>query len=217
MDATSKSSADIIPLRIGINSPPTQNPRGWFRLYREVLDDPKVQRLDGDTFKGWINILCLASKNDGVLPCPADLAFALRITEQAAHDLLGALHDRNLLDEVVVRDAPASYSPHNWNGRQYKSDADLTAPARSKRYRDRKRDGVTRDETRDCYDQNQTRPDQTQRQIQIRTDSEQNQTLAGNLLPMVMAGGRKILPKTWEAVRKKLIFLGRLDGRQNGR
>jgi len=31
----------------------------WFRMYAEVLDDPKVQRLSGDEFKAWVNILCL--------------------------------------------------------------------------------------------------------------------------------------------------------------
>jgi hypothetical protein len=184
MTITSKSST-IIPfkpnntIRQDVESAAAPAYR-WFRLYNEVLNDPKVQRLDGETFKSWINILCLASQNAGVLPCQADLAFALRITEQAAGDLLNALHDHKLLDEVQVPDSPVSYTPHNWNGRQYKSDADPTAPARSKRYRDRKRNAsVTRDVTRDCYDQSRADTEQSRYRTETETDLSKQGFLNG--------------------------------------
>jgi hypothetical protein len=40
----------------------------WLRLYSDVGSDPKVQRLPGDKFKAWINLLCVASQHDGILP-----------------------------------------------------------------------------------------------------------------------------------------------------
>ena len=49
----------------------------WFRFYAEALNDPKVQRLDGETFKGWVNLLCLAKAHDGTLPDIPDIAFGL--------------------------------------------------------------------------------------------------------------------------------------------
>ena len=44
----------------------------WYRMYDELLDNPKVQRLSGDEFKAWVNILCLASRHDGVVPPVAE-------------------------------------------------------------------------------------------------------------------------------------------------
>ena len=36
----------------------------WFRFYHDAIDDPKVQRLPGDVFKFWVNLLCLASRSN---------------------------------------------------------------------------------------------------------------------------------------------------------
>jgi hypothetical protein len=44
----------------------------WLRLYCEVVADPKVQRLPGDKFKRWINLLCVAGQHDGILPPMAE-------------------------------------------------------------------------------------------------------------------------------------------------
>ena len=47
----------------------------WFRVYNDVVDDPKVQRLSNTLFKVLINLWCLASANDGVLPPIDEIAF----------------------------------------------------------------------------------------------------------------------------------------------
>jgi hypothetical protein len=89
----------------------------WFRFYDEALDDPKVQTLPPALFKIWVNLLCLASKNDGIIPRLQDVAFSLRMTEPDVCERIGMLQAAGLLDvegEYVV--------PHNWKGRQYKSD-----------------------------------------------------------------------------------------------
>jgi hypothetical protein len=138
----------------------------WFRFYNEVLNDPKVQCLPGDTFKAWVNILCLASQNDGVIPSIDDVTFALRLPLHDVTEHFDILFAAGLIDEKN-----GFRSPHNWKKRQFKSD---TSNERVKRHRDRykKRDrNVT-----------VTPPDTEQIQIQNRADSEQtNGPLNGSL------------------------------------
>ena len=109
----------------------------WLRLYTEVLNDPKVQRLDGDTFKGWVNLLCVAkeSSGNGTLPALIDIAFYLRTDANTAGQLVQRLIDAGLIDQVGEY-----YVMHGWNLRQYESDNDPTAIERKRRERDRKRD-----------------------------------------------------------------------------
>lgn len=101
----------------------------WFRFYDGALDDPKVQALPGDLFKVWVNLLCVASRNDGRLPAES-LAFMLRTTEKAMAESLKALQRAGLID--IDGDDP---KPHNWDARQFKSD---TSNDRVKRHRQRK-------------------------------------------------------------------------------
>jgi hypothetical protein len=105
----------------------------WFRFYSEALEDPKVQRLDGETFKAWVNLLCLAAKNSGRLPPVEDVAFALRIGADAAQALLDRLFNASLLDRSKSGSG-FRYAPHGWQERQYKSD---TSTERVKRFRQR--------------------------------------------------------------------------------
>ncbi len=86
----------------------------WLRLYNGILDDPKVQALPGETFKFWINVLCVASKNEGVIK---DLPFFLRMSGPKVLKLMGDLRKAGLIDEV-----DGVEMPHNWNGRQFVSD-----------------------------------------------------------------------------------------------
>ncbi|MCA6114273.1 hypothetical protein J6524_04930 [Bradyrhizobium sp. WSM 1738] len=90
----------------------------WFRMYRDVINDPKVMKLPEATRWHWVACLCVASGNDGVLPAAQDLAFALRMNEQRAAALVVELHRAGLLDKVE-----GGFAPHNWAGRQYKSDS----------------------------------------------------------------------------------------------
>jgi len=103
----------------------------WFRFYDSVLDDPKVQRLPDHIFRGWVNVLCLASRGAGELPKTPDIAFALRIPDDAADSLVQALLDAGLIedrgDRLVV---------HNWSERQF---TDKTNALRQKRFREKHR------------------------------------------------------------------------------
>lgn len=115
----------------------------WFRLDDDVVNDPKVQNLPDALFRAWINVLCIASKNEGVLPPLRDIAFTLRVKEAAAAGILSKLHMAGLLDKTET-----SFKPHNWEGRQFKSDTrDETAAERMQRYRLRKRNSRNGDVT----------------------------------------------------------------------
>jgi hypothetical protein len=103
----------------------------WFRFYDDAVNDPKVQRLEPKLFKAWVNLLCLASKNDGWFPAIDDVAFSLRVSEEEAGQMVDGLISSGLVDEIDGRCAP-----HNWHERQYKSDS---SAERVKRFRDKKR------------------------------------------------------------------------------
>lgn len=89
----------------------------WFRTYDDALHDPKVQSLPPILFKFWFNLLCVASKNDGVIPPLSELQHVLKARSNYLEAHIQALLKRGLIDEVNGR-----MEPHNWRKRQYKSD-----------------------------------------------------------------------------------------------
>lgn len=90
----------------------------WFRLYADVLYDPKVQFLEPQLFKDWINMLCLAAKNDGEIPSLKCVSFAFHCTDDEAAVLIGKLTTLGLIETYRGK-----LQPHNWHKRQYKSDS----------------------------------------------------------------------------------------------
>lgn len=103
----------------------------WFRFYNDILNDPKIAKLDDHTFRGWVNILCVASKNDGKLPEISEIAFHLRCSEQDAKSLIEALQKNKLIDRI-----DGHFVPHKWSTYQYKSD---NPTERVQRHRKRQR------------------------------------------------------------------------------
>lgn len=102
----------------------------WWRAYNEAVNDPKLQLLSDVLFRAWFNLMCIASANDGKLPALKDIAFTLRVVPNKAAQILAQLHAAGLLDKTET-----GFVPHNWNGRQYKSDVSTD---RVKRFRQRK-------------------------------------------------------------------------------
>ena len=100
----------------------------WFRMYTSVLDDPKVQKLPAETFRGWVNLLCLAKEHSGDLPSVDDISFRLRMSRKKAATLIEHLEKAGLID--------GDGRPHNWDERQFQSDG---STERVQRYRERKR------------------------------------------------------------------------------
>jgi Mn-dependent DtxR family transcriptional regulator len=103
----------------------------WFRVYDDAINDPKILKLPEATRWHWIAMLCIASKNDGVIPATDDVAISLRVKPAAAAAIIAGLKNAGLLDLVDGR-----FVPHNWDGRQFKSDV---SNERVKRHRERKR------------------------------------------------------------------------------
>jgi hypothetical protein len=129
----------------------------WFRFYDDAVNDPKLLRLSDSMFRAWVTLLCLASKHDGSLPKTADIALVLRMKAAKVAEWLTVLTAGGLLD----CNADGTFTPHNWNARQFKSDV---SNERVKRYRERKcnvTSGVT-----------VTPPETDTEQIQKQKDSE---------------------------------------------
>lgn len=103
----------------------------WWRAYNEAVHDPKLQLISDSLFRVWFNLMCIASANDGKFPALKDVAFTLRLSPEKAATALAQLHGAGLLDKTET-----GFVPHNWNGRQYKSDV---STERVKRYRNGKR------------------------------------------------------------------------------
>lgn len=102
----------------------------WFRFYNETRHDPKVQRLPAELFRAWVNLLCYANEHGGTIPgSPDDLAYEMRMPVAKAMKCIEQLKEAGLLDQ------DETLHPHNWTGRQYKSD---DVNARVKRSRERK-------------------------------------------------------------------------------
>jgi hypothetical protein len=135
----------------------------WFRFYDDALHDPKVQKLPPVLFKAWINVLCIASRNEGKLPGLDDICFELRVDEDRAAEWLKALSDAGLLDCIE-----GVWRPHNWDGRQFKSDG---STERVRRFR-QKEQNVTGATARNVSETlHETGPEQIQRQKQIVPDA----------------------------------------------
>ena len=76
----------------------------WFRLHNKLLNDPAVQRLSGDHFKMYINMLCLASSEDkgGYIGTLDDVSFALRCVSSDVSSCFIALQKSDLLVTQTV-------------------------------------------------------------------------------------------------------------------
>jgi hypothetical protein len=103
----------------------------WFRVYDDVINDPKLLKLPEASRWYWIAMLCAASKNAGRIPPLADLSLHLRVAPAKATALLFELQKAGLIDKTET-----GFEPHNWSGRQYKSDVSTD---RVKRFRKQQR------------------------------------------------------------------------------
>lgn len=107
----------------------------WFRFYREVLHDAKVQLLDPLLFKFWINCLCLACETDGYLPSPVAVSFAFHLPETTVSEFIEILMHSGLIETKR-----GTWYVHNWHKRQYKSD---NSTERVKQFRKRFRNATS--------------------------------------------------------------------------
>lgn len=104
----------------------------WIKLYHEILDDPKMGRLNDHLWRRTIELFLLAGEeNDGgALPSLSDMAWRLRLSEDT---LLAELHDLSQIGIVVQRDDDTWFVAHFAQRQARMSNAE-----RQQRYRDRK-------------------------------------------------------------------------------
>lgn len=109
----------------------------WFRMYHDVLHDPKIQRLAVELRWRWVELLCIASKADerGVLPALEDCAYLMRLTPQRAEQVIRTMVESGLID---ASDDGKTLKIHAWESRQKPSDS---SKKRVDEFRKRHRNG----------------------------------------------------------------------------
>jgi hypothetical protein len=179
----------------------------WFRFYHEALDDPKVQTLDGDSFKSWVNLLCLCAKQDGLPRSINDIAFALRMTTDGCQTVLQRLSSAGLLDKVSGGVDGMHYAIHSWEKRQYKSDSSTD---RVKRFRERSSNGSeTVIETRPDTETD-TDTEQIKKHTKKKPPSVDGFDLFWNEYPRKV--GRGLAVKAWSKAIAKTLPATIMDG-----
>jgi hypothetical protein len=147
----------------------------WFRMYAGVINDPKVMRLPEAMRWHWVAVLCCASQNDGKVPSTPDLAFMLRLKDRDVALILAQLHAGGLLDKVE-----GGFVPHNWEGRQYKSDV---STARVRKHRAKVSGNVSGNVSSDVSETvSETAPEQRQNrteQIDVADEAPASPGLVG--------------------------------------
>ncbi len=101
----------------------------WFRFYNDAMRHPKVAQLSDAHFRLWVELLCLASENDGEIPTEETLKALLRRRLDHLKAGLSAL-----LRAGLMVPSGEGYAPHGWDKRQYKSD---TSTERSRKFREK--------------------------------------------------------------------------------
>jgi hypothetical protein len=153
----------------------------WFRVYNEILDDPKIAKMDGETFRCFIYLLAVISEqeSEGILNMRVeDAAWRLRISPELLSNAI-----TYMIDNKIIRKDKNRIIIINWNKRQFSSD---DVSKRVKRYRE-KRCNVTGNVTSNVID---TETD-TETDTDTDTDTEKKQNADAFVLP------EWIPKKTW--------------------
>ncbi|WP_144394815.1 DnaT-like ssDNA-binding domain-containing protein [Pleionea sediminis] len=105
----------------------TANP--WFRLYSEIIDDPKMLMLSFEDRWHYVALLCLKCQGELDKEANADklqrkVALKLGVSISNLDEVKRRLKEEELIDE--------NFQPINWNKRQFKSDS---SAARVRKYR----------------------------------------------------------------------------------
>jgi hypothetical protein len=112
----------------------------WIKLYHEILDDPKMGRLDDALFRRAVECFLAAGDlgRDGALPPAADLAWRLRVDEGELESQLEALSSVGIL----TRGEEGGWFVTNFHKRQ----KSVSTRERVRRFRENERKNPERDE-----------------------------------------------------------------------
>lgn len=90
----------------------------WFRFYSEAMRNPKIAKLNDKQFRLWVQLLSIASENNGKIPALDDLKHILN--KRLDHLLTGV---KELLKGGLIVELADGYEPNDWQEYQYKSDS----------------------------------------------------------------------------------------------
>ena len=93
----------------------------WFRVYTEIIDDPKIAQMDGESFKIFMFLLAVAceQEKEGVIEMSIeDIAWRIRRNVSETLQVVSSLVSSCILTKINDK----KYSFLNWEKRQYKSD-----------------------------------------------------------------------------------------------
>ncbi len=120
----------------------------WFRVYSELLDDPKQAAMSDRTFRIFILLLCIACEQDKdgrVELSEKEIAWRMRMDIRSVRSSLADLRELGIISPIdhgeiakrSPRDRPNSLGEvfSNWQKRQFRSD---DVSERVKRHRERK-------------------------------------------------------------------------------
>lgn len=89
----------------------------WFRFYSDAMRNPKVAKLSDREFRLWVQVLSVASENEGRIPPTEELKHVLNA--RLDHLLTGL---KRLISGGLIDRLEDGYEPHNWKKFQYRSD-----------------------------------------------------------------------------------------------
>jgi len=123
----------------------------WFRMYAEFASDPKVQMLSEAMQRRLVMLFCMRCSDVTVTLSDDEIAFQMRISGEELAETKALFIRKGFID--------SAWQIINWEKRQFASD---TSAARTRAYRDRKRDkGVTSQPSQgDALEQNRTDTEQ---------------------------------------------------------
>jgi len=104
----------------------------WFRVYNEILDDPKVAKMDGETFRCFVYLLAISSEQetDGIINMSIpDISWRIRIPINTLEAAIAYFLENN-----IITKENGSFIITNWKKRQFASD---NVGQRVKRYREK--------------------------------------------------------------------------------
>jgi hypothetical protein len=106
-------------------------PMPWLKLWHEFLDSPKIQRVTESLRARYVNLLCVACKenDEGRLPDTEKVAFMIRLSVSETLETLDALANAGLIDRRLK-----CYAIHDWEYWQYHQSP---GAIKQQRYRDR--------------------------------------------------------------------------------
>lgn len=101
----------------------------WFRMYAEFASDPKVQMLSEPMQRRLVMLFCMRCSDVTVTLSDEEMAFHLRISVDELAQTKALFIDKGFID--------SAWNISNWDKRQKASD---TSAARTREYRERRRD-----------------------------------------------------------------------------